>query len=204
MGQSLWNIQELIKKRRTVRQYLKKPVTEQMIFDLIEIARWAPSAHNAQPWRFVLIKNQDKRQLLVELMAEAWQKDMMKDGKSEDAIRLKLSQSKQRFLSSPVLLLACLTMEEMDCYPDPARQAHEHTLAVQSLGAFLQTFLLAAFGQGLGSGWFCAPLFCQEIVKEVLALPDDYLPQAFVTLGYPEEVPAAPPRKKVDEILIVR
>ena len=89
-------------------------------------------------------------------MAEAWQKDMMKDGKSEDAIRPAVSQSKQRF-DSPVLLLACLTMEEMDCYL--TRQTKLMSILSTKFGGIFTDFLLV-FGQGFSVGF--GPFFCSR------------------------------------------
>jgi nitroreductase len=51
-----------------------------------------------------------------------------------------------------------------------------------------QNLLLAAHDVGLGTCWLCAPLFCPDVVRDVLALPDDWQPQGVITLGYPEQV----------------
>jgi len=61
--------------------------------------------------------------------------------------------------------------------------------------------LLAAYGEGLGSCWFCAPLFCQDVVRKVLEIPQNVDPQALITLGYPADEPNPPPRKALEEIV---
>jgi coenzyme F420-0:L-glutamate ligase/coenzyme F420-1:gamma-L-glutamate ligase len=77
-------------------------------------------------------------------------------------------------------------MADMDRYPDK-RQRAEHLMAVQSTAMAVQNLLLAATADGLGACWMCAPLFCPDVVRAALALPDDWEPQALVTLGGPAD-----------------
>jgi len=88
----------------------------------------------------------------------------------------------------------------MDKYSDIRRQEYEHIMAVQSLAAAIQNMLLMAHSEGLGACWFCAPLFCQDVVRKVLRIPDDVEPMALITLGYPSERPKSPFRKPIEEI----
>jgi nitroreductase len=60
-------------------------------------------------------------------------------------------------------------------------------MAIQSVAMAAQNLLLMAHVEGLGACWLCAPLFCQETVREALGLPDDYEPQGLIALGYPDE-----------------
>jgi len=62
--------------------------------------------------------------------------------------------------------------------------------------------LLTAHAEGLGTCWFCAPLFCPELIRETLGIPKDIRPQALITLGYPAERPKTPPRKPLESIVI--
>jgi F420 biosynthesis protein FbiB-like protein len=101
----------------------------------------------------------------------------------------------ERFATAPVLILACLTMDGMNKFPDDKRQKVERDLAMQSLGAAVQNLLLAAYAKGLGACWFCAPGFCKETVRKVLKIPDEVEAQSLVSMGYPAEKPIAPPRK---------
>jgi nitroreductase len=55
----------LVKKRRTIRQFRSDPVPDEYITKIIEVARWAPSAFHTQPWEFVIIKNQDIKNKIV-------------------------------------------------------------------------------------------------------------------------------------------
>jgi len=73
----------------------------------------------------------------------------------------------------------------MDAYPDPRRREAEYLMAVQSTAMAVQNLLLAAHSAGLAACWMCAPLFCPDTVRAVMALPADWQPQAIVTLGVP-------------------
>ena len=86
-----------------------------------------------------------------------------------------------------MLIVPCLTLAEMDIYPDAERSQAERTMAVQSVALACQNLLLAAQAAGLGTCWMCAPLFVPALVRQALDLPEDWEPQAVVTLGYPAE-----------------
>jgi F420 biosynthesis protein FbiB-like protein len=141
------------------------------------------------------------KQKLAKAMADVWVKDLTVNGVSAEVRENLVEASINRFVRSPVLILACITLEEMDEYPDIRRREFEHLMATQSLAAAIQNLLLAAHFQGLGSCWFCAPLFCQEAVRKVLGIPADVEPQALITLGYPSEKPEPPPRKTLKEVV---
>jgi nitroreductase len=57
-------------------------------------------------------------------------------------------------------------------------------MAVQSVGAVLQSLFLLAHERGLGTCWMAAPMYCPAAVRAVLALPDAEQPQALVLMGY--------------------
>ena len=185
----------LFKNRRSVREYSLREVSNKVLFEILEAARWAPSAHNAQPWRFIVVRDPDVKLELAEAMASRWDRDMSKNGVPPENRESLLKTSAERFTNAPILIIACLTMEDMDKYSDKRRQKIEYVMAVQSVAAAIENILLAAHAEGLGSCWFCAPLFCQDVVRKVLRIPRHVEPQALVTLGYPAERPEPPPKK---------
>ncbi len=152
---------------------------------LLEAACWAPSAHNRQPWRFVVIAGQEARERLIAAMTDHLRTDLAADSVPEEDIRADTERSRQRLSTAPALILICLTMQDMDRYPDERRQDCEHTMAVQSVAMAAQNLLLAAHARGLSAVWMCAPLFCQGAARQALDLPDDYEPQGVIALGYP-------------------
>jgi coenzyme F420-0:L-glutamate ligase / coenzyme F420-1:gamma-L-glutamate ligase len=187
---------DAIKTRRSIRKYLPKPVQKEVVLQVLEAAGWAPSAHNSQPWRFIVLEDASVKRRLADAMADAWAKDLQKDGLTVQVE--KRAERVERFANAPVVILACFTMDGLQKFPDAERQMYERDLAVQSFGAALQNLLLAADAKGLGACWFCAPAFCKETVRKVLKIPDAVEPQAFVAMGYPAEKPQVPIKKLLE------
>jgi len=191
----------LFKSRRSIHEYSSKEVSKKVLSRVFEASRWAPSAHNAQPWRFIVIRDPAIKWRLARTMASRWDKDLIKNGVSRENREILIKTSIERFTSTPIIIVACLTMEDMDEYPDERRQKIEHIMAIQSVAAAIENMLLAAHSEGLGSCWFCAPLFCQGVVRKVLGIPRDVEPQALITIGYPVNEPSPPPRKPLGKIM---
>ncbi|MGD0203130.1 MAG: nitroreductase family protein [Candidatus Bathyarchaeia archaeon] len=191
------HVLDAIKERRSVRKYSARPVPQEVIEEVLVAAGWAPSAHNVQPWRFIILADALVKRELAEAMAESWAVDIAKDGLNIEPEKFKFRV--ERFANAPVLILACLTMDGMDNFSDEKRQKCERDLAMQSLAAALQNMLLAAYAKGLGACWFCAPGFCKETVRKVLKIPDEAEPEALIAMGYPAEKPPKPPRKMLDD-----
>lgn len=186
-----------IRDRRSVRKYQNKSVPQAIIKEVLVAAGWAPSAHNAQPWRFIVLNEDSSKKKLAEAMAQAWASDMAMDGVTieEEVRKVRI----ERFASSPIVILACTTMEDMVKQPDLERQKIERDLAMQSLGAAVQNLLLISHSKGLGVCWFCAPSFCKATVRDTLKIPSEVEPQALIAMGYPDEKPETPPRKVLDD-----
>ncbi|MEM2875948.1 MAG: nitroreductase family protein [Candidatus Bathyarchaeia archaeon] len=194
----------LLKGRRSIRVYKKRRVQTSIIKGLIEAATWAPSAHNSQPWRFIVIEDRETKLKLAEAMANRWMEDLKCDGvPPEERLRLK-HESIERFVTAPVLIMGCISLEDMDKYPDSRRQECERIMATQSLSAAIQNLLLASSAYGLGACWCCAPLFCRDEVKETLGIPEGAEPQALITVGYPAERVEPPPRFPLEKVMFKR
>lgn len=192
-----------IRSRRSIRRYLPDAVSETLIARLLEAAIWAPSAHNRQPWRFCVITSDETKQSLAGAMGARLRRDLARDGAPEAVIEADAGRSYQRITQAPVLIVLCLSMSDMDVYPDAVRAHNEYLMAVQSTAMAAQNLLLAAHDAGLGACWMCAPLFCPDVVGATLNLPEDWQPQALITLGYPAESKEKP-RKPVEMSVLWR
>ncbi len=194
-----------IRGRRSVRRYLPKRVPDEAVERVLEAARWAPSPHGRQPWRFAVISRDETKERLADAMGGEWRTNLEMDGQESGIVEKRLEGSRRRLLDAPVLILLCLYPEDLDAYPDPGRQENETTMAVQSLGAAAQNALLAAYDQGLDAGWMCAPLFCPEKVVGALGLDPGLVPHALLTLGYAEgDPPKRRGRRPLDELVVYR
>ncbi|NDJ62887.1 MAG: nitroreductase family protein [Chloroflexi bacterium] len=180
-------VQHAIRARRSLRRYRPEPVPRPVIEALLTAAIWAPSAHNRQPWRFGVIESGARKESLARAMGARLRHDLAADGVPEAVIAADTERSYDRITSAPVLIALCLSMMEMDSYPDSGRNHNEYLMAVQSTAMAGQNLLLAAHEAGLGACWMCAPLFCPDVVGVALALPDDWEPQGLITLGYPAQ-----------------
>lgn len=173
---------------------------DSVIQDILSTAAYAPSAHNRQPWRFVVIASQAVRAALAESMAIDFERDLTRDNLSHEKIQAQIQRSKSRITSAPVAILLCLDSSDMDSYPDEKRQQAERTMAIQSVAAAGMQLLLAAHAEGLGGVWACWPLFAQETIRNTLNLPQNWEPQGMFFVGYPEIVPDVRERKPLQEI----
>ncbi len=178
----------LARTRRSIRRYQARPVARELLEQLLEAATWAPSAHNRQPWRFCVIVESQTKMQLSDAMAAMWQRDLHADGADPSLVEKRVSTSRARLTGAGALIVAALSMEEMDAYGDERRNQAEWVMAVQSVALACQNLLLAAHAAGLGACWMCAPLFAPDVVRLALGLPADWQPQALITLGYPAEV----------------
>ncbi len=192
--------QSLIYSRRSIRVFQKRKVSYKKILKILEYGVWAPSAHNSQPWRFILVLNQNIRSELIDEMSRLYKEDMIKDGLTEDEVNRRLSKSRIMLNEAPVLLIICMDKTVLWSYKDKQRDENEFIMGVQSVAAAIQNILLGAHAEGLGACWMCAPLFCRTLIRKILRLPEEYEPQAFIILGYPAEKPNPPPRRSVNEL----
>jgi coenzyme F420-0:L-glutamate ligase/coenzyme F420-1:gamma-L-glutamate ligase len=176
---------QALAERRSVRDYRPEPLPPELINRLLEAALLAPSAHNRQPWRFAVVTTPAAKEKLARAMGERWREDLTGEGLAPEEIAARLRRSYERLTGSPCLIVACLTMADLPVYADERRAQAERVMAVQGVAAALQNLLLAAHALGLGACWRCAPLYCPEVVVGALELPEDWEPQALVTLGYP-------------------
>jgi coenzyme F420-0:L-glutamate ligase / coenzyme F420-1:gamma-L-glutamate ligase len=196
------SLASLLRSRRSVRNYQACPVARELIEQILEAARWAPSPHGRQPWRFVVLTHPEPKVQLAERMGEAWRQNLEMDGQTSEIVNIRLEKSRQRILKAPAIILPCLYLEDMDRYPDKKRQADETTMAIQSLGAAIQNMLLMAYDLGLDTGWMCAPLFCPAIVCDALDLDKRLIPQALITLGYAASDPQRRERLPLSSLIV--
>jgi coenzyme F420-0:L-glutamate ligase/coenzyme F420-1:gamma-L-glutamate ligase len=178
---------QIVRGRRSIRRYAGRPVDRAIVERLLTAATWAPSAHNRQPWRFAVIDDGDIKERLAEAMNAVLRADLAADGVPPDLIAAQAARRRARLTRAPILILLCMTMLDMDDYPDDKRRRAEWIMATQSVALAGQNLLLAAHAEGLGACWLCAPLFCPDVVRDTLGLPQDWEPQAFISLGWPDE-----------------
>jgi coenzyme F420-0:L-glutamate ligase / coenzyme F420-1:gamma-L-glutamate ligase len=196
------DLHDFLRSRRSVRRFKTYPVPESIIRNILTTATYAPSAHNRQPWRFVVVTSQDVKSNMADALAKDFRHDLDKDNIPEEEILARLQKSRSRIISSPVIVILCMDFSEMDEYPDSRRSESEKIMAVQSTANAGMQLLLAIHAEGLGCVWTCAPLFTPDTIRAVFNLPSTWEPQAMYFIGYPDETPRLRERKSIQEISI--
>ncbi len=193
---------EAIRTRRSLRQLSDRVVAREIVDEVLALACVAPAPHHTRPWRYVIV-SEARRSALADAMGAAWRADLEGDGHPEALIERLLRRSQRQIVSAPALILACLTHEGLRDWPDERRARNEFAMAQQSIGAGMQNIMLGAHALGLASYWISAPLFAPEACRDALGLPDDYVSQAFIVLGYAPDGVAPKPRSAVDAASLI-
>jgi F420 biosynthesis protein FbiB-like protein len=194
------DLHNFLRTRRSIRRFKPDPVPDSVIQNILTTATFAPSAHNRQPWRFVVVTDSSIRTKLADAMAVEFERDLKKDKLPHEEIQQRITRSRERMITAPVLIILNLDMSEMDIYPDEKRNKAEYLMATQSVANAGMQLLLAAHAESLGGVWVCSPLFVQKLIQDVLELPKAWEPQAMFFIGCPVEIPEARERKLLDEI----
>jgi len=190
-----------LRTRRSIRRFLPDPVATAGIERILETATYAPSAHNKQPWRFVVVTEAAAKTRLAEAITARFRADMTVDGAPEADIQARVERTIRRTTEAPVVIVLCREATQVNPQPDATRQQAEATMGRQSVAIAGLQLLLAAHAEGLGGTWICWPLFAQEETRTALDLPSEWEPQGMVFLGYPAEEPVAPEREALEEVV---
>ena len=195
-------LHNFLRTRRSIRRFKTDPVPDSVLREIIHTATFAPSAHHRQPWRFVVVTTHPAKESLAQAMAKDFRRDLEQDKLENKTIDKLVNRSLERIVNSPVVIMLCMDMGEMNHYPDEHRQNAEYLTAVQSAGNAGMQLLLAAHAEGLGGVWVCSPIFAQETVQKTLRISRSWEPQAMFLVGYPVDIPPVHERKPLDEIAI--
>ncbi|GAU68524.1 coenzyme F420--gamma-glutamyl ligase [Streptomyces sp. NBRC 110611] len=196
-------VREAVTLRRTVRTFTDHPVDPGAVRRAVAAALTAPAPHHTTPWRFVLLESAESRTRLLDAMRDAWIADLRADGKSEESIARRIRRG-DVLRNAPYLAVPCMVTDGAHTYPDARRNAAEREMFVVAHGAGIQNFLVALAGERLGSAWISSTMFCRDVVRDALALPDDWEPMGAVAIGRPAEAPKERPARDGADFVVVR
>lgn len=190
-----------LRSRRSIRKFSGRRVSPDRLKRIIETAFYAPSAHNSQPWRFAVLSSPSSKNRLAEKMAEAFERDLSKDGLPALEIKHRLDRSRKRIEDAPAVIIVCLDESSLDHYDDHRRQEAELIMGIQSTAMAGLQLLLAASAEDLGGVWTCGPLFAPDAARSAFHLPESWKPQGMILLGYPGETPRAKDIRPFHEVV---
>ncbi len=182
---------ELMKTRRSVRDYEDKDVPMELIREIINESITAPNAGNMQLWRFVVVNNRE------------WVK------KCADSSKNTILEGIEKDPNSPMKGYA-ETLKNPDFsvfYNAPAvvylvGSAKAQTLS-HDCGLLAAYFMLSATSKGLGTCWVAQGRDMEPELREELGIPENYSIEAPIILGYPKAVPPMPERREAKILKIV-
>jgi coenzyme F420-0:L-glutamate ligase / coenzyme F420-1:gamma-L-glutamate ligase len=184
---------DVLRARRTVREFSPEPVDSAAVRRAIEAALTAPAPHHSEPWRFAVVESQRARTALLDAMLAAWTADLRGDGFTPEQIERRVRRG-EPLRRAPLVIVPCLVTDAAHAYPDERRSAAERAMFLVSAGAAVQNLLVALAVEGLGSCWVSSTLFCPQVAADSLSLPDGWEPMGAVGVGRP----AAPPPGRAD------
>ena len=196
-------VREAVTQRRTVRAFTDEPVDPDAVRRAVAAAVTAPAPHHTTPWRFVLLESAQSRTRLLDAMRDAWVADLERDGKSAESIAKRVRRG-DVLRGAPYLVVPCLVMDGSHTYGDERRDGAEREMFVVAAGAGVQNFLVALAGERLGSAWVSSTMFCREVVRDVLGLPEGWDPMGAVAVGHAAEEPKARPERDAGAFIEVR
>lgn len=189
---------ELVKKRRSMRRFKPDPIPDEYIDKIIEVARWAPSGFNMQPWEFVVIKKPELKERIVELVKGYWSqsKNMEAARESWQGAPWKLTglvQADMDYTTAPVFVLLFGDTRTKVGLPMNVRFDASRCQTIYSAGlasAFLYMHL-AATTLGLGSQWISGvqTSFIHCMIKDLLGIPSEMDVYDMMALGFPAQIP---------------
>jgi nitroreductase len=205
------SLKEVILGRRSVRKFKDQPVPREIINELIDCARWAPSDTNQQPWKFIAITKRDIIKKIEETTIEGMEelkKKALDMKKPEIARKIDVfGRYALVFKNAPSLIL-CLSQPYSSKFTreifDPINHAQEmwRDEGIKSASLASQNILLAAHALGYGTCAMSAPMILAEKkLKALLSIEEKYNITLMIALGVTEEHGGPTPRKELSEII---
>lgn len=177
-----------IKRRRSIRKFKNKEISKEIIEDLIDCARLAPSAKNRQPWKFVIVTDIIKNQI-ADIMLEKENSLKVSLERQIYNVNSSVKSTAKIMKEAPILILVFKEYEDNWIIGDSL-----------SIGGAIEHICLRATDLGLGSLWIRDIVYTKKEIAKLVGFENMELISA-ISIGYPDENPKPRHRKKLNEIL---
>jgi nitroreductase len=198
---------KVIQDRRSIREWTAEPVSEEDLALILEAGRQAPSGENAQPWRFIVIKDAETRRILgalagggsgrrftAEYVTQQMQErfaTLQDEAKKKAAFEKLTSGQVSAFLANaPINILVCGKKDVWDMPYDTS--------------AAIENMLLMITALGLGACWVIAPCIDirdEERIKALLGMPEGFKAISLISIGRPTRPHRPRPRLAVEQLV---
>lgn len=198
---------KVIQDRRSIRHFTEEPVSDQDLDMILEAARQAPSGENAQPWRFIIVKDEGVRKKMGAIAgggsgrrftAEFVTKKMQErfagledEAKKQAAFKKLTSGQVSAFMAdAPVNIVVCGKKGVWDMPYDTS--------------AAIENMLLMITALGLGACWVIAPCIDirdEERIKALLDIPEGFKAVSVLSVGHPARSHRPRPRLPINELV---
>ena len=193
---------EVVRNRRSIRKFMDRPVPKELIEEMLEAARLAPSGTNRQPWRFKVVTGPE-REKVRKACPQAFVTEapvlMVCCIELKAFLQENITQRRRELINMKAVL-----EEDVGGYRGPVPATIDEVKLTASafvdLGIAVEHMVLAATNLGLGSCW--VRLMDPETVHKALELPESIVVGALLPLGYPAEEPGMRPRLSREEITL--
>ena len=176
-----------IHSRRDVRSHFtSNPIKDDVLSRILNAAHHAPSVGFSQPWNFILIKDTITKSKIKKSFEEEKERSskLIEEPKRSKYLSFKL----EGILESPVNI--CVTYDPSKFGPFVIGRSSIPEAGLYSVCCAIQNLWLSARTEGLGLGW--VSILSNEVLKEVLQLPEHVIPVAYLCLGYVDEFATKP------------
>ncbi len=198
---------KVIQDRRSIREFTAEPVSDRDLDQILEAARQAPSGENAQPWRFIIVKDEATRKKMgaiagggsgrrftAEFVTRKMQErfsNLEDEAKKKAAFQKLTSGQVSAFMAdAPVNIVVAGKKDVWDTPYDTS--------------AAIENILLMVTALGLGACWVIAPCFDirdEERIKALLGIPEEFKAVSILSVGHPTRPHRPRPRLPIKDLV---
>lgn len=200
---------DLVKKRRTVRDIKPDQIPDEKILKILEVARWAPSGFNMQPWEFVVVKDEKLKAGIQEIVDQYRLNDFFQMEATREPwqgpIWAPKTPDEFRLAKVPVYIVVLGDTRLQAGLPMAARYCQQKLCSIweSTLADAVLYIHLAATALGLASHWVSAVKMprVQCLIKDLLGVPHQFQIYEIIGLGYPAKKPQPRPVRELKEMI---
>ncbi len=179
---------EAVKDRRSIRRYKTDPVEEDKLNQILEAARWAPSWHNSQCWRFIVVRDNAVKAALANTLLPVEINNARADNPAIEAVK-----------SAPLVIVACAEVGKSGYEFGQASTDKGDYWYMYDVALAMQNLSLVAHSLGLGT--VVTGAIDSQRIAGILGIPSGFCAVAMTPLGYRDQEPKPRPRKELAEIV---